>query len=303
MPLIISGVPAMQRDRIHSGFSHINDVAPTLLEIAQVARPHGTYQGRPVEPMTGRSLMPVLRGESDLCHVTREGVGGSRTRFGVKHHLGRELPADVVQRDGIAFTGLARTALDLAREHGFSAGVVAIDHVLRRGVSIRAFEIELARMTSWPHVCTCRAALAFADDGAESPGESLARIFLAELGAVDIETQFPIPVPGGTRWCDLRVGRHLVEFDGKVKFIPREEGGLADISPGEVAFRDRRRDGEVSVHDLGISHVYMDDMFSGRSAAKKRVRREIDITDRRFGTRLPEHLVRYAREHRRPRRV
>lgn len=247
--------------------------------------------------------LPLLRGGTDLSHITREGVGGSRTRHGVKHHLGRELPADVVERDGIPMTGLARTALDVGREHGFACGVVAIDAALRRGVTHRDFELELARMTSWPYVCTCRSALAFADPGAESPGESLVRILLAEMGCVDIETQFAVPVPGGIRWCDLRVGRHLVEFDGKVKYVPRAAGGFADVDPAEVAFRDRRRDTEVAVHDLGLSHLTWYDLFGGREAAKTRLRHEIAITERRFGTRLPEHLVRFAREHPRPRRT
>lgn len=96
VPFIISGVPAMQRDRIHSSFSHINDVAPTLLDLAQVARPNGTYQGRPVEPMTGRSLMPVLRGESDRVHPVDEPVGyelsGNQALFKGDLKLIRNIP-------------------------------------------------------------------------------------------------------------------------------------------------------------------------------------------------------------------
>lgn len=245
--------------------------------------------------------IPMVDPRTGLVHVTREGVGGSRTHRGVKHHLGRELPARLVHVSDIPVSGLARTALDLAREHGFSAGVVAMDHVLRRGTTLREFELELARMTSWPYVRTARAALAFADPGAESIGESLTRVLLAELGWGRAETQFAVPVASGVRWCDLRVGRHVVEFDGAVKFRHADEGGVAMLDPAEVAFRDRQRDTDIGQWGLGISHVTWKDLFSGRSLAKARLRREEALTRERYGTRLPDELVLFAREHPRPR--
>ncbi len=245
--------------------------------------------------------VPLLDPRTRLSHVTRAGVGGSRTQHGVKHHLGRELPARVILVEGLPLTGRARTALDLAREHGFSAGVVAMDHVLRGGTTLREFELELARMTSWPYVKTSRAALAFADPGAESVGESLTRVLLAELGWEEVETQFPVPVAGGVRWCDVRVGRHLVEFDGAVKYRGVDDGGFAVGDPGEVAFRDRQRDTDIGQLGLGISHLTWRDLFSGRARAKARLKREEALTRERYGTRLPEELRRFSRDHRRPR--
>ncbi|MEZ5097829.1 MAG: type IV toxin-antitoxin system AbiEi family antitoxin domain-containing protein [Nocardioides sp.] len=232
--------------------AHLQMTAEHVLSHDSAARGHG---------------LPLLRQSVPLLHVTRPGVGGSRTRHGVKHHLGRERPAVVVRRGGIGLTGLARTALDLAREHGFSAGVVALDAALRREATVRDVEMELARMTSWPFVMTARRAFAFADPAAESVGESLTRILLAELGLGPIETQFPVPVGDGVRWCDLRVGRHVFEFDGLVKYRSPADGGVASIDPAEVAFRDRRRDTEIGEHGLGISHVVWEDLFAGRERA------------------------------------
>jgi|GEM_PF-595339 len=245
--------------------------------------------------------IPIVAARSQLTHVTRAGVGGSRTRHGVKHHLGREHPADVALREGIPMTGPARTALDLAREHGFATGVVAVDAVLHRGTGHRAFEQELARMTSWPHVRTCRAAFEFADGRAESPGESLTRILLGELGWGPLDLQFPIPVRGGVRWCDLRIGRHIVEFDGKVKYVPRALGGVAELDAWEVAWNDRIRDTDVSSLGLGISHVTWGDLFAGREATKVRLLKEEAATRLRFGRELPEELSRFAASH--PRRT
>jgi hypothetical protein len=238
--------------------------------------------------------VPLLVPARPLSHVTRRGVGGSRTRHGVKHHLGRELPAATATRDGIVTTGVARTALDLAREHGFAAGVVAIDAVRHQGAGLREFELELARMTSWPYVGTCRSALAFSDSGAESVGESLTRILLAEMGWGPIFTQFPVPARDGARWCDLRVGRHVVEFDGRIKYVDRAAGGFAEGDPADVAWRDRQRDVEVTTHGLGISHLTWHDLFGGREPAKARLAREVAATRLRFGTELPDHLRRFA---------
>lgn len=240
--------------------------------------------------------IPLIGGRTQLSHVTRRGVQGSRTHYGVKHHLGRELPAAVVTSGGVPLTGDARTALDLAREHGFDAGVVAIDHVLGGGTSLRSFEHELARMTRWPFVRTSRRALAFADPRAESVGESLTRILLAELGWEPLDAQFAIPVDGdGIRWCDLRYRRHLVEFDGRLKYRPVGEGGFATIDPADVAFRDRKRDTDIGQWGLGISPVTWRDLFSGRAQARARLRREEALTCSRFGTELPSDLLEFAR--------
>ena len=71
--------------------------------------------------------MRILSTGSELVHVTRRGVRGSRTEHGVKHHLAPFRSDQVVVVDGIPVLGHARTALDITREHGFVAGTVACD--------------------------------------------------------------------------------------------------------------------------------------------------------------------------------
>lgn len=75
VPMIVSGVPGMQRNRIHPSFGHVNDVAPTLLALAGVPQPGTQYQGQRIEPMTGRSLLPVLLGQSDRVYPADQAVG------------------------------------------------------------------------------------------------------------------------------------------------------------------------------------------------------------------------------------
>jgi len=114
-----------------------------------------------------------------------------------------------------------------------AAGVVAVDDACHRGVPVREFERQVALMSHWPHISTARAALAFADAGAESPGQSLSRILLAELGLGPIQTQFAVLAGDRIVWCDLRVGCHVFEFDGLVMYRDVAYGGVAtrDASP------------------------------------------------------------------------
>lgn len=75
VPLIVAGVPGAQRGAIHHSFTHVNDVLPTLLELAKVQRPGDTYQGRPIAPPTGTSLVPALRAEAARVHAPDEAIG------------------------------------------------------------------------------------------------------------------------------------------------------------------------------------------------------------------------------------
>lgn len=75
VPLIVSGLPGIAANGIHSSFTHVKDIAPTLLDIAQVPRNTGNYQGKKVETMTGTSLMPVLTGGAERAHPVDEAIG------------------------------------------------------------------------------------------------------------------------------------------------------------------------------------------------------------------------------------
>jgi arylsulfatase/uncharacterized sulfatase len=74
-PLIVSGVPGMQRDHIAKAFTHVTDIVPTLLEVAGVPPHKGEYQGRAVEPMIGSSLVPVLQGRAERVHSEDQAIG------------------------------------------------------------------------------------------------------------------------------------------------------------------------------------------------------------------------------------
>lgn len=246
--------------------------------------------------------LPMLRVRRPLVHITRPGVLGTRTVHGVKHHLGRESPAETLGIGGITVTGLARTSLDLAREHGYRSGLVAIDAARRRGADLRSFERELARMTRWPYVRTARAALEASDPGAESIGETLSRDLVVELGIGPVFTQFAVNLGYATVWCDLRVGCHVFEFDGRQKYLRIERGGFSDEEPSDIVWREKIRERDICGEGLGMSRLVWGDFFgAARDRAKRRLLADHARTVALYGRTLPEHLARFAREH--PRRT
>ncbi|GMV63219.1 MAG: arylsulfatase [Parvibaculum sp.] len=93
VPFIVAGegVAAARLD----GFSFITDIAPTILDLAGVS-PAREFAGREVKEMTGRSLLPVLRGEAASPYSDEDAVGmeaaGNVALFRDGYKLMRNLP-------------------------------------------------------------------------------------------------------------------------------------------------------------------------------------------------------------------
>ncbi len=70
VPLIIAwpGNSQVRPGAISDGLAHVTDILPTLTEMAGVPGHRGDWQGRAVEPLTGRSLVPVLNGQPGSVH-------------------------------------------------------------------------------------------------------------------------------------------------------------------------------------------------------------------------------------------
>jgi predicted transcriptional regulator of viral defense system len=238
--------------------------------------------------------LPVVLPRSHLVHITRPGVWGSRTEHGVKHHLAMRPPSTEIVV-GLPVTGLARTAMDLAREHGYECGAAAADRAMRWGVIADDFDEVTGHMKSWPGVTRARHAAAVADPGADTPGETLTRLMLLELGIGVPVTQFPVPVSNGVAWCDLLVGRHVVEFDGRRKYRDAAAGGDAERAAEEIVWAEKVRERDVTAHGLGMSRVFWEDCLGrARFATMDRLRREYDATVRRYGNDLPDDLTHFA---------
>ena len=75
VPLIVAGESLPQKGVFSDAFSYVTDITPTILSFAGVSAPGERYAGRPVEPMIGRNLGPVLRGEADSVYGPEDTVG------------------------------------------------------------------------------------------------------------------------------------------------------------------------------------------------------------------------------------
>jgi arylsulfatase len=61
--------PALKRQgEISHAFTTVMDLAPTILDLAGVAHPGPEWNGKPIEPMRGRSMAAFLAGEADAVH-------------------------------------------------------------------------------------------------------------------------------------------------------------------------------------------------------------------------------------------
>ena len=60
-PMLMAGPGVRHANRVEGALTHVTDITPTLLEMAQVPAHGGTYKGAPVEPIVGRSLLPLLQ--------------------------------------------------------------------------------------------------------------------------------------------------------------------------------------------------------------------------------------------------
>ncbi|MCM3516988.1 type IV toxin-antitoxin system AbiEi family antitoxin domain-containing protein [Nocardioides sp. P86] len=236
--------------------------------------------------------MALLRCDEPLVHVTRPGYSSAWTRYGVKHHYARFAPRQVCQVEDVRVLDRARVAVDIGREHGFRHGLVACDSARRLGTSLDELYSALSPMDHWPGVRAAREAVDRSDAGAQSPAETLARELLVELGLGTVETQFPVRTPRTTFWCDLRIGNHVFEVDGRVKYVPTDLGGLADRSAHDVVWEEKQRERLIAAEGLGVSRIFWSDLWgSARAEAHARLRQEFAVTCERFGRTLSPRLA------------
>ena len=96
VPLIIAGEPVAAPNTISAAFTWATDITPTLLSVAGVQPPAARYAGRPVLPITGKDLKPLLRGEVGRVYAPNEAVGyeltGHAALFQGEHKLVRNVP-------------------------------------------------------------------------------------------------------------------------------------------------------------------------------------------------------------------
>lgn len=221
---------------------------------------------------------------TSAVHICQPRRRATRTTGGMVTHGAPFTPHQVCEVDGMRVLDRARTALDMTRLHGLWPGVAACDAAMRQGTTRVELEAAAAPMHGWPYRRRVDRAIELADPGAETYLESLGRGLVLDLGIGRPQTQFGLTDGLRTVWGDIRVGRHIFESDGKLKYFLEQEGR----TPEEILWEEKRRQDFITGFKLGVSRITMYDCLAGRTAALRRLAREYADTCARFGTEIED---------------
>lgn len=234
-----NGAYAEERERVLAHAAQAEAQAAHVFSHATAAAIHG---------------LPLIRHRTRRAHVMVGQASRSGATPGLQRHRD-EWGGDVTTIDGLRVTTLARTAFDVLRSERSETAVTVIDAAMRRAATrpdgrvdpdmAEAFREDVLSLVTGSSgkrgIKQARRLLEFADVRAESPGESVSRLYFAELGYAPVRVQVPVASPnGGTYFVDFEVSGVLGEFDGAGKYIDPALRG--DASAERVVLREKRRE-------------------------------------------------------------
>jgi hypothetical protein len=155
-------------------------------------------------------------------HLTGSPERGWTIRAGIKLHA-MVVPGDrVTTFVSVPVTTPARTVVDLGRTLEFRAGVVAADSALYKRLTTKEeLAAVLAECPRWPGISRAREVVAFADERAESPFESIARVAFRDCGLPPPDLQVwlgGVSEPVGRVDFYWKKYRTIAETDGAAKY-------------------------------------------------------------------------------------
>jgi hypothetical protein len=221
--------------------------------------------------------LPLWGVRLDRVHVTRRPPAWNDTSTVLVAHVGRLRDDEVQVIEGVAVTGVIRTALDLARSLPYEAAVVVLDAALHAerldgDDLLERFE----DIAGGPGSRGAARAIRFADGRSESVGESRSRVLLHRLGLAPSGLQFEIRATDGhfVAQTDFVWEQSGVvgEFDGRIKYVSLLRPGQ---SPGDAVFDEKQREDAIRDEGYGVVRwIWADLQRPDRLAA--RIRRALD---------------------------
>lgn len=182
-----------------------------------------------------------------------------------------DLPADHLTRlYGLPVTTAARTVIDLARTLPFTDGVVAADSALHEEKAVKP---ELGKIldacAQWPGIRQARRVVEFADERAESPLESAARVVFDQSGLDSPELQATVFTPSGALRVDFlwRAHKVVAEADGLGKYHDRSD-----------AIKQLERDRRLRDAGFQVVHLTWKELFGTPELVVRRIRAAIAAT-------------------------
>jgi hypothetical protein len=173
-------------------------------------------------------------------------------------------PEDITEVMGVPVTTMVRTAWDLGRVRSRERAIGALDQMLRLpGFPREEFLAGVERFRGYRWVTTLRTLAPLADGRAESPPESILRLYWIDAG-------LPWPTPQLEVWVDgvliarLDVGHpgiwYAVEYDG-----------VEWHSSPEQRLHDRRRRTDVRREGFAVDVFRRGDVFGHRRNVEARL--------------------------------
>lgn len=127
--------------------------------------------------------LPRLGSWPAALHVVVPAGAPGRSFNDIRCHRVALLPTPLVSLPGVRATGAARTVVDVARSWSSASGLVVADHALSQGWTTRQHLLdELRSLGAAAGLRAARRVVAVASPLAESPGESLSRALMHDLG-------------------------------------------------------------------------------------------------------------------------
>lgn len=184
-------------------------------------------------------------------HVTWPASPGRRTTTNIRPHRGRVEPAHLQTIDGVLVTSAARTVFDIACSASLERAISAADSALHQDLCTAAELADLLTVSKRvPGAFRARRILEFSDGLAESVGESICRLRMAQLGlpAPTLQAVIPDLVEGPSVRVDFEFEslRTVTEFDGRTKYGRLLEPGQ---TAGDAVFAEKVR--EDRIRDTG----------------------------------------------------
>ena len=247
--------------------------------------------------------LPLVDADLSVVHLTLPRPTGGRRTAGVHRH-----PAHGVDRPvpilGLLVSSVARTLADVARTASLHTSVPMMDEALHHRLTTPAQLREQTRAAvRLGGVARLRRSLELLDSAAESPGESLFRLVMGELGLPTPVSQVNLYDAAG-RWLarsDFLLEEYgvVIEFDGLVKYGVTEGA----FEARNAVIDEKRREDEIRATGLLVVRFIWADLYQrDRLAARVRRamtqgRRAIDaglITARARHERFPTGLLTFG---------
>ena len=226
--------------------------------------------------------------DMSVVHVTRLDAGATRLEAGIQHHRFPLEHADLVEVNGLWVPNEARTVVESCVDLTIESGLCIASSALRAGRITKELLEQYGHSGSalaWPGSRHARLVIRLADGRLQSVGEvrSFAMFWRFALPAPELQWEMRASdgrLLGYTdfAWPDFC---HLGEFDGKRKYT-RDIGPNED--PGEVVFREKRREDEMRREGQGMSRWTWAELSARRQPATvRRIATEMQDSARRYG--------------------